>query len=178
MKKEDLTENETENDQFRHHDQMSNSMYLSYLDSCSKYGQLLVTNFIIINAGALLVFPTFIEKLRNGTISNSSASTASILFVLGLVSAVLSGYAAHLNFMYLAQSTITRKTLRIFKHKCTPQMLEVPENKKVIVDLTDTEAKQSKVVSLTVIAGNNFGLLSGGLFIVGCYFIRTAILGP
>ena len=178
MKKEDLKENETENDQFRHDDQMSNSKYLSYLDSSSKFGQLLVTNLIIINAGALLVFPTFIEKLRNGTISNSSASMASILFVLGLVSAVLSGYAAYLNFMYLAQSTITRKNLRIFKHKCTPQMLEVPENKTVIIDLTDTETKHNKVVSFTVIAGNIFGLLSCGLFIVGCYFIKTAILGP
>ena len=132
---------------------------------------------MLVNAGALLVFPTLVDRLKSGSIDLSAASYAAICFVVGLVSAAMCGYFAYINFVYLAQNTLVQTNLSNFKAKCTPEMLEVTQNKMTIKEMVGSLKRQDCMISWTFYLGNFVGIVSLVLFCLGCFYVRKAILG-
>jgi hypothetical protein len=149
--------------------------YADYVAISAEYGKLLVTNLMVINAGALLVFPSLLETLKDGKINLIAASCAANFFVGGLVLAGLCGYAAYLNFMWLAQSAGYDENLQIFRNKCTPEMLEIELNKVEIAKLTGNIKKNNNLGQTSLYVGNVLGLASGIAFCLGCYYLHEAV---
>ena len=56
------------------------------------------------NAGALLAIPPIVEVFFKGSLTFEQAVVPMVLFLVGLIAAVLTSYAAYFNFQYLAQS--------------------------------------------------------------------------
>jgi hypothetical protein len=150
--------------------------FADYVAISADYGKLLVTNLMVINAGALLVFPSLLQVLKREEIDLDSASFAAALFVVGLVLAALCGYAAYLNFMWLGLSSAHKENMRDFKSKCTPEMLELEVNKSEIAKMVKSIRCNDFGGSVSVYLGNLLGLISGVVFCFGCYYVRQSIL--
>jgi hypothetical protein len=149
--------------------------FQDYVAISADYGKLLVTNLMVINAGALLVFPSLLQALKRDEINLSAASFAALMFVVGLVLAGLCGYAAYLNFMWLGLSSAYQDNLRDFQLKCSPEMLEFEENKTTITKIEKSIQKNDFAGNTCLYLGNLFGLASGVVFCVGCYYVHEAV---
>jgi hypothetical protein len=150
--------------------------FSDYVAISADYGKLLVTNLMVINAGALLVFPSLLQVLKHDQINLSAAAFSATLFVAGLVLAGLCGYVAYLNFMWLGLSAAHTENLRDFKLKCTPEMLQLETNKSEIAKMENSIRRNDCAGSLSVYLANLLGLASGVLFCFGCYYVRQSIL--
>jgi hypothetical protein len=150
--------------------------FSDYVAISADYGKLLVTNLMLINAGALLVFPSLLQVLKHDQINLISASFAASLFVVGLVLAGLCGYVAYLNFMWLGLSSEHTQNLRDFKSKCTPDMFQHEANKVEIAKMENSIRRNDCAGSISIYLGNLFGLASGVVFCFGCYYVRQSIL--
>ena len=150
--------------------------FSDYVAISADYGKLLVTNLMLINAGALLVFPSLLQVLKREQIDLISASFAATLFVVGLVLAGLCGYAAYLNFMWLGLSSANKDNLQDFKSKCTPEMLELEANKNEISKIKKSIRRNDCAANVSLYLGNIVGLASGVVFCFGCYYVRKSIL--
>jgi hypothetical protein len=146
-----------------------------YVAVSADYGKLLVTNLMVINAGALLIFPSLMGVLKRDQIDLDAASFAAFMFIIGLVAAGLSGYAAYLNFMWLGLSSAHDDNVYDFKSKCTSEMLEHEANKISIIKMEKSAQRYNSAASLSFYLGNIIGLASGVVFCVGCYYVRLAI---
>ncbi len=146
-----------------------------YVVISADYGKLLVTNLMVINAGALLAFPSLLQVLKREEIDLSAASYAATLFVIGLGLAALCGYAAYLNFMWLGLSSVHQDNLRDFRSKCTAEMLEFEQNKKEITKMERSIRRNERAGSISLYVGNLLGLGSGVMFCIGRYYIRQAL---
>jgi hypothetical protein len=147
-----------------------------YVSISAEFAKLLVTNLMVINAGALLVFPSILQALKRNELDLNSSTWAATFFVFGLVLAGLCGYAAYLNFMCLGMSSAHSENLRDFRSKCTPEMLELEANKIEIAKMEKSIGYNNLVAKVGLYLGNLFGLASGLVFCVGCYYVRSSML--
>jgi hypothetical protein len=165
-----------ENEQARHEQNIVNARYASYVEQSAKYGQLLITNLMVINAGALVVFPSLMELIKRSTIDVQEASYASVCFVIGLVLAAASGYSAYASYMILAHDTINERNVVEFEAKCSKEMLELPENMKTIRKLKHRIKRGEFWSAVTFYGGNAFGVASMLMFCLGCFYVRASLL--
>jgi len=162
----------------RRHDEVNSSAsYRSYMSASVDYGKLLVANLIVINAGALLVFPTLLDKVNSGSLNVNTVTGAATMFVLGIFSAMVSGFLAYLIFMWLAHQSFTVSNKRIFLAKCTQEMRELEENKKIIGGFDSEIEKFGRWIQRSFYVGISVGILSFVFFVVGCAFVRSDVLG-
>jgi hypothetical protein len=150
--------------------------FSDYAAISADFGKLLVTNLMVINAGALLVFPSLLDGLKKESINLGFASLAATLFVIGLILAGLCGYAAYINYMCLGLSKANEDNLLEFKAKCTPEMLKLDQNINIISKIEKDILFNDWVGMWTLYLGNFLGISSGAIFCAGCYYVKAAIL--
>lgn len=180
MELKQLSEKESEAnyppDERRHAEISSSASYRGYLSASVDYGKLLVANLIVINAGALLIFPTLLDKVKSGSLDVNTVTGAATMFVLGIFSALASGFVAYLNFMWLAKHETVFGNRRSFFWKCNPEMLDLKENQTIIAGFDADLARLERRINVTLYLSIIMGILAFAFFVSGCGYVRSDVL--
>ncbi len=161
----------------RRHDEVNSSAtYRAYMSASVDYGKLLITNLIFVNAGALLVFPTLLDKVKAGSLNVDTVTGAATMFVCGLFCAMASGFVAYLNFMWLGHQSALIANRKSFLAKCDEAMLELGPNKKTLGDLDKGILKFGRWIQRSFYLSIAVGLLSFMFFVLGCSVVRDDVL--
>jgi uncharacterized membrane protein len=174
----DLTKSEV-----KHIEVLASSEASGFHNAAVHFSTLIVANLMLLNSGALFAFPNFIEKLsgsQDKLLLAISVSHVSTYFILGLVGAILCAYVAYLNYGILAQLTYQQSYLDQLS-------LRYPEDRdyeqrvfgwflRTRNSLIKSIKKRTRWVNITFWLGQLFGIGSGVMFLLGCYFARGSIL--
>ena len=164
------------NEERRHDEINSSASYRAYMQASVDYGKLLVTNLIFVNAGALLVFPTLLDKVKTGSLNADTVTGAATMFVCGLFCAMVSGFIAYLNFMWIAHQSSLIANRKSFVAKCDDAMLEFEPNKKILDDIDKGILKFGRWIQRSFYSGVAVGILSFVFFVIGCSVVRSDVL--
>ena len=156
------------------------------LNTGHSFSLLIVRSLILINSGALFIFPAFIPNLLG---KNSSLPTLpefmvpAILFAIGLISAFLCALFSYFNYQKnaaLEEYKLVHEEYYLWlrhgqDNKALPQeYVDIREQKLLEADVSinNLSPKISKFYRL----GHATGWLSLIMFIVGCVFFGSIIL--
>lgn len=141
-----------------------------------QFALVLVANLMLINSGALLVFPSLIQRTADKSFDLNFVSSAAWSFVVGIVLAAACGYSAYHNFMAHSQ-------LETAQFRKEVAQLQYDEESLASGNLSDWSReiaalinKSEKVIGVTLWTGNITGLASLAFFVLGCTFVQAAIL--
>jgi len=137
------------------------------------YGSLPVKSAILINAGALLVFPAFISAIEISSLVPVKLAFWS--FALGILTAALSSFFAYLNFGAHSSSAATAIGIDHFQSWNEATEFESPEIKTWSEDSTKEMHEEYEALYKRMDTTNwgsiIFGFLSYILFIIGCALV-------
>ncbi len=180
MEERQLTQSESENnypiDQQRHDENAFLATRSAYLTGALDYGKLLVTNLILINSGALFAFPALFLRDEHTQLSIVNTVPAVVSFAVGIIFGLFTGYASYFNYLWQADISASRSNRSAFVRKCSPEMLDVPKNVEIIAEFDREIVKLGGRINSSFYAGNCAGLCSALAFMVGCYYVWSAIV--
>lgn len=180
MDERQLTPSESEinypADQQRHDETKFLATRSAYLAGALEYGKLLVANLVLINSGALFAFPALFLRDEQYKFGIANTVPAVVSFAIGIILGLCTGYVSYFNFLWHAELSASQASRSAFVRKCTPEMLSVMKNVEVIAEFDREIAKLSLRINCSFKVANCFGIFSALAFIVGCYFVRSAMM--
>ena len=153
----------------------------NYADGSIHIAGILIANLMLLNGGALFVFPAYIGAKSDAAIMPTSLiANSATAFVIGIVFSAMCGYFAYLNYQFNASSRIVASHKRIIELQqegdLTTKHRRAEWYADTIVKLTKNETKWDSYVSYTFWLGQVTGILSLITFVIGCYLARVAML--
>lgn len=153
----------------------------TFITGSIQFATILVANLMILNGGALLVFPAYINSIKDGSpFRPDMILSATTAFVAGIVLAAAAGYSAYINFNLHAQVRLLEMYIRrveleeefddVSFHRLSKYRAQSKS------ELRADKDKTNCWIVVTFWAGNTFGIGSIVAFVVGCYFARQAML--
>jgi len=153
----------------------------SYIAGSIQFATILVANLMIMNGGALLAFPAYLNGTKEGApIRTDMIVSSATWFVVGIVLAAIAGYSAYLNFQFHARSRILesyKENIGVDEaHDAEPSQGLLNWRVTTKGDLDRRLGRSEMWINSTFWVGQSSGIGSLVSFVAGCYYARQAIL--